>query len=96
MIIRQCAQGFDITIHLNNKKGMVKTYALVDGSAATITYPNSKNYFLVVDGEIVRRSDSFVTIEKEYVEEVEKKTDKGQGRIDIVKHKLINNQVTLR
>jgi len=49
-----------------------------------------------VDGKIVKRSDSFETIETEYVSEVAKKTSKGHGRIDLVKHKLVNNKVTLR
>jgi hypothetical protein len=44
----------------------------------------------------VRRSDSFETIEEEYVKEVAKKTDKGHGRIDIVKHKIVNNKVQNR
>jgi hypothetical protein len=96
MIVRRCAQDYDVVIHLNNKPGMTKTVALSDGSIATLTYPSAKKYFLFVDGEIVKRSDSFETIETEYVSEVAKKTDKGHGRIDIVKHKLVNNKVTLR
>ena len=96
MIVRRCAQDYDVVIHLNNTPGMTKTVALSDGSTATLTYPTSKKYFLFVDGEIVKRSDSFETIENEYVSEVAKKTDKGHGRIDLVKHKLVNNVVTLR
>jgi hypothetical protein len=96
MIIRRCAQDYDVVIHLNNKPGMTKTVALSDGSTATLTYPNAKRYFLFVDGEIVKRSDSFETIETEYVSEVAKKTDKGHGRIDIVKHKIVNNKVQNR
>jgi len=96
MIVRRCAQDYDVVIHLNNKPGMTKTVALSDGSTATLTYPSAKKYFLFVDGEIVKRSDSFETIETEYVSEVAKKTENGHGRIDIVKHKLVNNKVTLR
>tara|TARA_R100001443_G_scaffold16333_1_gene26337 strand:+ start:21 stop:311 length:291 start_codon:yes stop_codon:yes gene_type:complete len=96
MIIRKCAQDFDVVIHLNNRKGMIKKVALADGTFASITYPNSKKFFLLVDGEIVKKSDSFKTIEEEYVKEVKKKTPLGQGRIDLVKHKLIDNKVTLR
>ncbi|QDP61161.1 MAG: hypothetical protein Unbinned3325contig1000_46 [Prokaryotic dsDNA virus sp.] len=96
MIIRQCDQGYDVVIHLNNKKGMTKTISFVDGSISTIKYPNSKKYFLLVDGEIVKRSDSFVTIEEEYIKEVAKKTSTGRGRIDISKHKLVNNRVVER
>ena len=96
MIVRKCAQDFDVVIHLNNKKGMTKVVALADGTTTSITYPNSKKFFLWVDGEIVKRSDSFKTIEEEYVKEVAKKTPLGQGRIDLVKHKLINNKVVAR
>tara|TARA_R100000700_G_C3055053_1_gene72533 strand:+ start:252 stop:542 length:291 start_codon:yes stop_codon:yes gene_type:complete len=96
MIVRRCAQDYDVVIHMNNKPGMTKTVALSDGSTATLTYPTSKKYFLFVDGKIVKRSDSFETIENEYVSEVAKKTDKGHGRIDIVKHKIINNKVVYR
>ena len=75
---------------------MTKTVPKADGTTVTITYPNSKRYFLWVDDEIVKRSDSFETIEEEYVKEVAKKTDKGHGRIDIVKHKIVNNKVQNR
>ena len=96
MIIRRCAQDFDVVIHLNNKNGMTKKVALADGTYTSITYPNSKKFFLWVDGKIVKKSDSFKTIEEEYVKEVAKKTPLGQGRIDLVKHKLINNKVVAR
>ena len=69
---------------------------LADGTFQSITYPSSKKFFLWVDGEIVKKSDSFKTIEEEYVKEVAKKTPLGQGRIDLVKHKLINNKVVAR
>tara|TARA_R100000781_G_scaffold104689_1_gene68449 strand:+ start:53 stop:343 length:291 start_codon:yes stop_codon:yes gene_type:complete len=93
MIVRRCAQDFDVVIHLNSKKRMIKKVALADGTYASITYPNSKKFFLWVDGEIVKKSDSFKTIEEEYVKECSKKHSKGLGRIDIVKHKIINNKV---
>ena len=96
MIVRRCAHNYDVVIHLNNKPGMTKTVALNDGYTATLTYPSAKKYFLWVEGEIIKRSDSYETIENEYVSEVAKKTDKGHGRIDLVKHKLVNNVVTLR
>ena len=70
MIIRQCDQGYDVVIHLNNKKGMTKTISFVDGSISTI--------------------------EEEYIKEVAKKTSTGRGRIDISKHKLLNNRVVER
>ena len=97
MIARRCAQGHDVVIHRNNKPGMKKTIQLANGDMSTLTYPSAaKDYFLWVDGEIVKRSDSFKTIEEEYVKEIAKKRNDGHGRIDIVKHKIINNKVVYR
>ena len=97
MIVRRCAQGHDVVIHRNNKPGMKKTIQLANGDMSTLTYPSAaKDYFLWVDGEIVKRSDSFETIEEEYVKEIAKKRNDGHGRIDIVKHKIINNKVVYR
>ena len=97
MIVRRCAQGNDVVIHKNTKPAMVKSVKMADGSIGQVTYPSAaKDYFLWVDGEIVKRSDSFATIEEEYVKEIAKKRNDGHGRIDLIKHKLINNKVTLR
>ena len=97
MIVRRCAQGHDVVIHRNNKPGMKKTIQLANGDMSTLTYPSAaKDYFLWVDGEIVKRSDSFKTIEEEYVKEIAKKRNDGHVRIDIVKHKIINNKVVSR
>ena len=97
MIVRRCAQDHDVVLHKNNKPGMIKSIKLADGSMSSLTYPSSaKDYFLWVDGEITKRSDSFKTCEEFYVDECSKKHSDGHGRIDIVKHKLVNNQVALR
>ena len=97
MIVRRCAQGHDIVLHKNNKPGMQKKIRLADDSFSTLTYPSaSKDYFLWVDGSIIKRSDSFKTCEEELVKECAKKHGSGHGRIDIVKHKLVNNKVTVR
>ena len=97
MIVRRCAQGHDVVIHRNNKPGMKKTIQLANGDMSTLTYPSAaKDYFLWVDREIVKRSDSFKTIEEEYVKEIAKKRNDGHGRIDIVKHKIVNGKVALR
>ena len=96
MIIRY-AYDNDVVIHLNNKKGMTKKVKLADGTLITLTYPSSKKYFLRNGESIIKKSDSFKTIEEEYVKECEKLKDSdGHGRINIVKHKLINNKVALR
>jgi hypothetical protein len=96
MIVRRCAQGHDVVIHKNTKPNMEKIIKMVDGSYITIQYPNSKDYFLMVDGEIVQKSDSFKTIEKAYVAECAKRHSDGHGRIDYMIHKIINNQVVDR
>ena len=97
MIVRRCAQDHDVVVHLNSKPGMVKSIQLADGSMSSITYPSAaKRYFLWVDGKITKRSDSFQVCEEELVKECAKKHSDGHGRIDIVKHKLVNSQVAMR
>ena len=97
MIVRRSAQDHDVVIHKKTKPEMVKTIHLSDGSMSSVTYPSSaKDYFLWVDGEIVKRSDSFQPCEEEFVKECAKKHSNGHGRIDIVKHKLVNNKVVDR
>ena len=96
MIVRY-AHDNDVVIHLNNKKGMSKKVKLADGTFITLTYPGTKKYFLRNGENIIKKSDSFKTIEEEYVKECEKLKDSDDhGRIDIVKHKLINNKVVSR
>ena len=96
MIVRY-AHDNDVVIHLNNKKGMTKKVQLADGTFITLTYPGSKKYFLRNGESIIKKSDSFKTIEEAYVKECEKLKDSdNHGRIDIVKHKLVNNKVIER
>ena len=96
MIVRRCAQGHDVVIHKNTKPNMVKKVQMADESLVSITYPNSKDYFVLVDGVIEKRTDSFQTAEEFYLDECEKKHNQTNGRIDIVQHKLVNNIVTDR
>jgi len=96
MLVRKCGQNHDIAIFKNTKPNMVKKIQMADESVITITYPNSKDYFVLVDGMIVKRTDSFQTAEECYLEEKGKKNITGHGRIDIVKHKLIENIVVDR
>ena len=96
MIVRY-AHDNDVVIHLNNKKGMTKKVKLADGTFITLTYPGSKKYFLRNGESIIKKSDSFKTIEEAYVKECEKLKDSdNHGRIDIVKHKLVNIKVIER
>ncbi len=96
MIVRRCAQGHDVVIHKNTKPNMVKKVQMADESVVSITYPNSKDYFVLVDGVIEKRTDSFQTAEEFYLDECEKKHNQTNGRIDLVKHKLIQNIVVDR
>jgi hypothetical protein len=50
----------------------------------------------VVDGEIVKKSNSFSTIENAYVAKCAEVHDDGHGCIDIIRHKLVNNKVVDR
>ena len=96
MIIR-CAYDYDVVIHKNTRKGMTKKVRLANGTFTTLTYPKTKDYFLRVDGEFVKQSDSFKVIEEAYVKECnDKKDSDNHGRIDIIKHKLVNSKVVER
>ena len=93
MIVRY-AHDNDVVIHLNNKKGMTKKVKLADGTFITLTYPGSKKYFLRNGESIIKKSDSFKTIEEEYVKECDKKHSDGHGRVIIGKHKLVDGIAT--
>ena len=88
MIVRRCSQGHRIRIHINNSPGTTRVKTWANGDKETLTYPSSYKYFLDVDGKIVKKSNSFKTIEEEYVKECEKKHSDGHGRIIIGKQKL--------
>ena len=93
MIIRRCSLDHDIVIHRNNKRGVTKTIQLSDGTLKSLEYPNAYDYFLVVNGEIVKKSNSFEVVETAYVNKCTEIHGSSQGRIDLVKHKLVNNKV---
>ena len=70
---------------------------LADGTLITLTYPTSKKYFLRNGENIIKKSDSFKTIEEAYVKECNDLKDSDiHGRIDIVIHKLVNSKVEER
>ena len=85
MIVRKSIDG-KVTLHKNTKPGMSKRYPLPSGETTFLTYPSDKkDYFVVSDGAVVKRSDSFSTAEKEFTELT------GEKKMDYLKHKLINN-----
>jgi hypothetical protein len=94
MIIRRSSQGYRIRIHRNTTPGAKRIKTYPDGTVETLTYPSSYDYFLDVDGEIVKKSNSFKVIEELYVEECAKKYDNGHGRLIIGGHHIINGVAT--
>ena len=96
MIVRRCSQGHRVRVHRNTTPGAtrVKTYA--DGTTETLAYPSSYDYFVDVDGEVAKKSNSFKTAEEYYVDECAKKHGNGHGRLIIGKHHVINGVATLQ
>ena len=97
MIIRRCSQGHRVRLHRNTTPNAVRQKTYADGTVETLTYPSSRyDYFVEVDGSVVKRSDSFKNIEEYFVDECEKKHGDGHGRILIGKHHIINGVATLQ
>ena len=96
MIIRKSSQGHRIRLHRNTTPNAVRTKTYADGTVETLTYPSRYDYFVEVDGEVVKRSDSFKTIEEHYVDECAKVYDNGHGRLVVGTHQLINGIATLQ
>ena len=94
MIVRRSSQGYRVRIHRNTTPGAKRTKTYADGSTETLTYPSSYKYFVDVDGKVVKKSNSFETIEEYYVGECAKKYDNGHGRLIIGEHHLINGVAT--
>ena len=96
MIIRRCSQGHRVRLHRNTTPNAVRQKTYADGTVETLTYPSSGyDYFVEVDGTVVRRSDNFNTIETYFVSKCADKHDDGHGRVLIGKHKLVNGVATL-
>ena len=95
MIIRRCSQGHRVRLHRNTTPNAVRQKTYADGTVETLTYPSSGyDYFVEVDGTVVKRSDSFANIENYYVDECAKKHGDGHGRVLIGKHHLVNGVAT--
>ena len=94
MIVRRSSQGYRIRIHKNTTPGATRVKTYPDGAKETLTYPSSYNYFVDVDGKIVKKSNSFKVIEEFYVDECAKKYDNGHGRLIIGGHHIINGVAT--
>ena len=73
MIVRRCSQGHRVRLHRNTTKGLTRVKTYPDGTKETLTYPSSYDYFVDVDGEIKKKSNSFKVAEEFYVSECAKK-----------------------
>ena len=96
MIIRKSSQGHRIRLHRNTTPGVTRTKTYPNGTVETLTYPSRYDYFVEVDGEVVKRSNSFETIEEYYVDECAKLYDNGHGRLIAGKHQVIGGIATLQ
>jgi len=94
MIIRRCSQGHRVRVHKNTTPGATRTKTYSDESTETLTYPSSYDYFVDVDGTVVKKSNSFKVIEEFFVSECAKKHGDGHGRLIVGGHHLINGVAT--
>ena len=94
MIVRRCSQGHRVRIHRNTTPGATRTKTYADGSTETLTYPSSYDYFVDVDGEVAKKSNSFKVAEEFFVAECAKKHGDGHGRMIVGGHHIINGVAT--
>ena len=93
MLIRKSSQGHYLRLYRNTTPGVVRTKKYPDGTTETLSYPSRYKYFLVLDGEVIKRSDSWGTIEQAYVDECDSRHGGGNGRMIVGKHKLENHVI---
>jgi hypothetical protein len=95
MLIRKSSHGFDVKLYRNNSPDVTRVKTYGDGSQETIEYPASKDYFVMVDGSVVKRTDNLSTAEGTYTDECEKKEYTPHGPAVIGKHVMIGQIITL-
>ena len=93
MLIRKSSQGHYLRLYRNSTPGVTRTKNFPDGTTETLTYPSRYKYFLVLDGEVIKRSDNWNTIEQAYVDECDSRHGGGSGRMIIGTHKLENHVI---
>ena len=94
MIVRRCSQGHRVRLHRNTTPGATRVKTYPDGTKETLTYPSSYTYFVDVDGEVAKKSNSFKIAEEFYVSECAKKHGDGHGRLIVGGHHIINGVAT--
>ena len=62
MLIRKSSQGHYLRLYRNSTPGVTRTKNFPDGTTETLTYPSRYKYFLVLDCEVIKRSDIWATI----------------------------------
>ena len=93
MLIRKSSKGHDLKLYRNTTPGATRTKKYPDGTTETLTYPSRYSYFLVYNGEVIKRSNSCDTIEEAYVDKCDDEHGGGSGRMIIGKHELVNNVI---
>ena len=93
MLIRKSSKGHALTLYRNTTPGATRTKKYPDGTTETLTYPSRYSYFLVYNGEVIKRSNSWDTIEEAYVDKCDDEHGGGAGRMLIGKHELVNNVI---
>ena len=93
MLIRKSSKGHDLKLYRNTTPGATRTKKYPDGTTETLTYPSRYSYFLVYNGEVIKRSNSWDTIEEAYVDKCDDEHGGGSGIMIIGKHELVNNVI---
>jgi len=96
MIIRRSSQGENIRIYRNTTPGATRIRNYKDGTTASVSYPPSKVYFVTVESEVVKSTNSLKVAEEFYTDECKKKYDNVHGRQLVGKHKMINKICTAK
>ena len=96
MLIRRCTKGYNIRLYRNSTPGATCTRKYGDGSTEVLDYPSSKKYFVWVEGEVVKRTDSLKVAEEYYDDECKKLYDDTHGRMVIGQSTLINHIHTFK
>ena len=94
MIIRRSSKGENIRIYRNTTPGATRIRNYKDGSTATVSYPSSKIYFVTLDSEVVKSTNSLKVAEEFYTTECKKVYSNTHGRQLVGKHKMINKVCT--
>ena len=96
MIIRRSSQGENIRIYRNTTPGATRIRNYKDGTTASVDYPSSKVYFVTVDSEVVKSTNSLKVAEEFYTTECKKVYPNTHGRQLVGKHKMINKVCTAK